>query len=369
MPKNKNKTKKQLLINKILFIFLSLLILVLLVFVILSKIYLDPVDENDSTITQFTVESGTSKNSIAEELEDAGLIKNAFIFKVYIRLNMTKELYAGTYNLSKSMSVNEIIDILNSNKSLENETVTITFIEGKRLVDYASKISDVFGYDKEEILDYIDSDSFVDKAISSYWFITDEIKNENIYHPLEGYLFADTYNFNKNASIDTIINKMLSTMGQKLEIYKDEISVSNYSVHELLTLASIVELEGAGSDDRAGVAGVFYNRINSGWSLGSDVTTYYGVSKDFSSDLSKANLKACNGYNTRAESSCPIIGLPVGPIASPSLASIDATINPTEHNYYYFVADKNKKTYFSTNYSEHTKTVAELKKDGLWYEY
>ena len=112
-----------------------------------------------------------------------------------------------------------------------------------------------------------------------------------------------------------------------------------------------------------------YFIINSNETLGSDVTTYYGVKKDFSKDLSYSNLKACNGYNTRSESSCPIIGLPVGPIASPSFASISAVIEPEEHDYYFFVADKNKKTYFTKTYSEHTKTVSKLKKDGLWYEY
>ena len=158
-------------------------------------------------------------------------------------------------------------------------------------------------------------------------------------------------------------------MGEKLGIYKEELETSELTVHEILTLASIVELEGASSDDRAGVAGVFYNRLALGETLGSDVTTYYAVNKDFSRDLSENNLKSCNGYNTSNKSTCPIIGLPVGPIASPSLASIDATINPTEHDYLFFVSDKYKKTYFTKTYSEHIATVGRLRKEGLWYEY
>ena len=365
----KNKKKKNPLVNKLLLIILGFVVLVLLGFVIVSKIYLDPVEKNNDNIIEFTVEQGSSKNSIADSLEKAGLIKNALFFKIYIKLNLSKELYAGTYNLTKSMSVNEIIDILNSNKSLENESITVTFIEGKRLTDYAKKISDTFDYSYDEVIDYIDSEEFVNKMISDNWFITDVILDDKIYHSLEGYLFPDTYNFNKSASLETIVTKLITTMGQKLEVYKEEFEVSDYTIHELLTLASIVELEGVSSLDRAGVAGVFYNRLALGEPLGSDVTTYYGAQKDFSKDLSVTNLKACNGYNTRAESTCPIIGLPVGPIASPGLASIDAAINPTEHDYYYFVADKNKQTYFSKNYSEHTKTVANLKKEGLWYEY
>ena len=366
MTKNK---KKNPLFNKILFVILGLIVVLLAVFVGVSKIYLDPVDKNNNEVIKFTVPQGTSKNSIAESLEKSGLIKNALFFKFYIKINSSKELYAGTYNLSKNMSVNEIIDTLNSAKSIENESITVTFIEGKRLTDYVKKISDSFNFDYDEVLKFIDSEEFVNEVIKNNWFVTDTIKDSKIYHPLEGYLFPDTYNFKKNSTYKDVILKLINTMGQKLEVYKDDIEISDHTVHELLTLASIIELEGAGSDDRAGVAGVFYNRLDNGWSLGSDVTTYYGVKKDFSKDLSNSNLRECNGYNTRAESSCPIIGLPVGPIASPSLASIDAALNPKEHDYYYFVADKNKKTYCSKDYSEHARTVANLKSQGLWYQY
>lgn len=368
--------KKNPLINTILFAFLAVIVLGLLSFVIASKIYLGPKDKNSDEAIQFIVEPGSSKNKIADDLEKKGLIKNALFFKLYIKLNSSKELYAGTYNLTKSMSINEIIDILNSNKSIENEGISATFIEGKRLTDYAKKIAEIINNNTneesttpEKIIDYLDSDEFVDKMIEKYWFITDVVKNSEIYHPLEGYLFPDTYNFKRNVTVDEIINKLISTMGQKLEVYKNDIEISDYTVHELLTLASIVELEGSNSDDRKGVAGVFYNRLESGWTLGSDVTTYYAVNKDFSRDLSIKNLQSCNGYNTSARSTCPIIGLPVGPIASPSLASIDAVIEPEEHEYYYFVADKYKKTYFSKTQGEHDKTVSSLKKQGLWYEY
>ena len=112
-----------------------------------------------------------------------------------------------------------------------------------------------------------------------------------------------------------------------------------------------------------------YNRIEAGWTLGSDATTYYAVNKDFTKDLTNNNLKSCNKYNTRSENTCAFTGLPIGPIDSPSLNSINAVMEPEEHDYYYFVADKNKKTYFAKTYKEHTQTVSQLRKDGLWYEY
>lgn len=356
-------------ISKWLIILFAVIIAGLISVIIISSIYLSPIDKNDDTNTVFVVEQGSSKNSIADKLEKEGLIRNSLFFKVYVKLNSNKELYAGSYNLSKSMSVDEIIEVLNSGTSIENEGISVTFIEGKRFTDYAKVISDNFNYTIDEVKQAASNEEFLNKLISNYWFITEDIKNESIYYPLEGYLFPDTYIFKKNASIEDILTKMIKTMGQKLDVYKEEINVSNFNIHQLLTLASIVELEGAGSDDRAGVAGVFYNRIDAGWTLGSDVTTYYGVQKNFNKDLSWPNLKACNGYNTRAESSCPIKGLPVGPICSPSLNSISSAIEPKKSDYYYFVADKNKKTYFSKTYNEHTKVVSNLKKEGLWYQY
>lgn len=368
----KSRKKQNPKINKILLGVFSILIIGLVFLVVASIIYLSPVDKKNNKNIVFKVEQGWGKNIIADKLEEEGLIRNALIFKIYIKFNINKELYAGTYNLSKSMSVDEIIDVLNSNNSLENESISVTFIEGKRLTDYVKKISETFNYPEEEILKKLNDPEFLDRLIKNYWFITEDIKNEKLYYPLEGYLFADTYVLKKNSSIEEIIDTMINNMSKKLENYKEEIEISSLNIHQILTLASIVELEGASSDDRAGVAGVFYNRMNANMSLGSDVTTYYGVKKDFSHDLSMSNLRNCNPYNTSASSTCAneMQGkLPAGPIASPSYASITASIEPKKHDYYYFVADKNKKTYFSKTNSEHEATVSKLKKEGLWYQY
>ena len=373
MEKKINKDKvvknKKLGVNKIILIICTIVIAILIIFIVASDYYLSPVNKKSEEIIKFEIANGTGKNKIADDLEKAGLIKNATVFKIYIKLNHNKELYAGTYNLSKSMSVNEIIDTLHKNKSLETEVIQVTFIEGKRLTDYAKVIETKFGYEADDVISYADSDEFVNKMISTYDFITDDIKQDGIYHPLEGYLFADTYDFKKNATIDEILNKMIYTMGKKLEVYKDDINVSKLSIHELLTLASIVELEGANSKDRAGVAGVFYNRIEAGWTLGSDATTYYAVNKDFTKDLTNNNLKSCNKYNTRSENTCAFTGLPIGPIDSPSLNSINAVMEPEENDYYYFVADAEGNTYFASTYKEHVKNVSKLKSSGKWYEY
>ena len=159
---------------------------------------------------------------------------------------------------------------------------------------------------------------------------------------------------------------MLDEMDKTLTPHKEEIQNNGHTIHEIMTLASIIELEASTSHERSKVAGVFYNRINDGWTLGSDVTTYYAAKKSFKEDLTKEELDDCNAYNTRG--TC-FAGLPVGPISNPGKESIEGAISPTPSDYYYFVADKNGKTYFNTSSSGHYNTIQTLKQGGLWYIY
>ena len=352
--------------HKKTFIIILLLILILITsFAIIFFHSLSPVDKKNENEITFTIKNGWGKNKIIKELKNKDLIRSEFFSKIIVKLK-NKELYAGTYKLSKDLSTNEILEIIEVGKNIENESIKITFVEGKRLTTYIKQISENFPYTEEEILNTLSNKEYLNTLINKYWFITEDILNEKIYYPLEGYLYPDTYEFKKNSKLEEIIEKMLDNMDSKLTNYKDEIKLSSYSIHQILTLASIVELEGVNKEDRSMVAGVFYNRLKSGMSLGSDVTTYYAIKKDFSRDLSQNDLDSCNGYNTRG--TC-VTGLPVGPIASPSLSSLSATIEPTENEYYYFVADKEKNTYFSKTSSEHVQTVAKLKSEGKWFTY
>jgi len=352
--------------KKILIIVPIILILVLIISFIGLLLYnLSPVNSNDNKIIEFTVENGWGKSTIVNKLKETGLIRSEFFGKVIIKLK-NSELYAGTYKLSKDLSTLEILEKISNQENIENESITITFVEGKRLSYFVKLISDNFSYTVDEINEKLENTEYLESLIDKYWFITNDIFNDKIYHPLEGYFYPDTYEFKVNSTLDEIIEKLLNNMDEKLKEYKEEIDAGKYKIHEYLTLASIVELEGINSLDRASVAGVFYNRLNSGMTLGSDVTTYYAVNKDFTSDLTISELNSCNGYNTRG--TC-VSGLPVGPICSASLSSIAAVIEPVSHDYYYFVADKNRKTYFSKDGVEHNKTVADLKSQDLWFTY
>lgn len=323
---------------------------------------------NSEVLKEIEITSGNSYLTVSEILKENNLIRSEFFYKIYIKLHNPQSLQAGKYNLSENMSVKQIVNILSNGSTYNSNVISITFKEGINMRKIASIIAENTDNTEEDVYVTLKDETYLNELKNKYWFITDEIKNKNIYYSLEGYLFPDTYSVNKSDSVKKIFELMLDRMATKLADYKDEIEASNYSAHEILTLASIVELEAANTNDRAGVAGVFYNRLKSGWSLGSDVTTYYAVKVDMSErDLYQSELDAYNAYNTR---SSQMAGrLPVGPICIPGLDSISASVNPTKHDYYYFVADKNKKTYFSKTDSEHNTLVASLKEQNLWYEY
>lgn len=310
--------------------------------------------------------SGTTK--IAEHLKESGLIKDVNAFKVYCKVNKCTSMQAGKYELDKNMSVKEIVDQLQEGNVVD-ESVTITFVEGKNMRWIAKLIAEKTNNSEEDVYNILKDEEYINSVIEKYWFITDDIKDEDIYYSLEGYLYPDTYTFaNVDVSVKEIFNKMLDKMDSVLTPYKNDIEDSKYSIHELLTLASVVELEATNVEDRAEVAGVFYNRLNRKMGLQSDVTTYYAIKVDMGErDLTAAELAKNNPYNTRSSS---MYGkLPVGPIAMVSDKSIDAVLNPKSTDAIFFVADKNGKLYFSKNNTEHEKVIKELKSEGLWYTY
>ena len=322
---------------------------------------------NSDTKKIVNIEKG-SIDSIAKTLKDNNLIKNVSIFKVYIKLTNKSNLKAGIYELSENMGVEKIVKILEEGTKYNPNEISITFKEGINIRKIATLISENTNNSYDDVIKKASDETFIDTLINKYWFLTEDIKNKNIYYSLEGYLFPDTYRFNnREVTTEEIFTKMLDEMDKKLSKYKDEINKSDLSVHEIITLASVVELEGAKATDRKGVAGVFYNRLASSAypTLGSDATTYYASKiDDWSYSLTYKELNDCkNKYNTRCSSNT---GLPVGPICNPGIESIEATINPDKHEYYYFVADCNGKVYLTKNSTEHNNIINKLKKEDNW---
>ena len=345
------------------------LIIVSVVFVILAyNNGISAVSKEDLKV-EFEVTENSTYLTLGSDLKEKDLIKSELFYKVYIKLNQPNELQKGKYVLNKNMSVEEIIEVFSKGSSYNPDSITLTFKEGINMRGIVKVIVENTNNKEEDIYNLLKDEEYLNQLISKYWFLTDEIKNNKIYYSLEGYLYPDTYEYvNKDVTVKSIFEKMLDKMGTVLDSYKTDVENNKYSVHQILTLASIVELEAAGTDDRAGVAGVFYNRLNNNWSLGSDVTTYYAFKIDMSErDLFQSELDSINDYNTRSSSMAG--KLPISPICIPSKESIKATLYPTTHNYFYFVADKNKKTYFNENYDGHIRIISKLKEENLWFTY
>ena len=327
----------------------------------LYQYQVSPTDKSSNAKVEVVIKQGMSTSQIASLLKKKYLIKDEFIFKVYMKLNRRDSIKASTYYLSKNMSLDNIVSLLE--KGASNTDISITFKEGKTIKDYAKVISETTNISEDEFLTKMKDKTFLTSLIKSYWFLTDAILDSNIYYGLEGYLAPDTYNFkDKDVTVEEVIKTLLDQEEKNLSPYKDTLSKMN--VHEVLTLASISELEGLKDTDRKLIVGVFQNRLSKGMNLGSDVTTYYAFNQAMDKDLTSEMFNTYNPYNTR---SSEMAGkLPVGPICNPSIESIMASINPTKSDYYYFVADKNGNVYYTKTSSEHSAKVKELKEKGDW---
>ena len=343
------------------------LVTILAVAVLSAGIYIyytSPVG-NDSKVI-INIKKGDTYSNLSKTLYEKKLIKSEIFYKIYLKTNNIEPLIAGEHELNSNMNLKEIINTLSSN-ALE-KSIRLTFKEGFNIRNFVKTITSNTNITEDEIYAKLKDQTFLNTLITKYWFISAEILDTDIYFPLEGYLYPDTYDFGENFTIEQIFTKMLDNTEAKLEENKQSIKSNEYTFHEILTLASIIELEASNKDVKPKIAGVFYNRLNNNISLGSDVTTYYAAGIDMGDrDLYKSELEDYNAYNTR---SSKMAGkLPAGPICSPDILSIKAALSPVIENNYYFVADKDGKVYFTENYNDHLAIIKKLKDEGKWFIY
>ena len=356
-------------IKKIIMIIIVIIVLAVGAIALWYNLSISEVDKKSTNKVQIEIPIGSSSEDIANILKDNELIKNKLAFKLYVKLNKITNFQAGKYDLYKTMNVEEIAKTLQTGKLFSKNQISITFVEGKNINWYAEKIAEETNNTKEQVFDVLENEEYIDSLIDKYWFITDEIKDENIYYSLEGYLFPDTYSFNnKDVTVEEIFDKMLKQTEIVLNEYKDYIAESQYSVHEILTIASLVETEGIHPEDRKDISSVIYNRLKAKMPLQIDATTYYAAKIELGQrELYQSELDEYNPYNTRGPR---MEGkLPIGPISSVSKTSIEAALSPSDTDYMYYVSDKNGKVYFSKTSSEHNNTINRLQNEGLWYEF
>lgn len=341
---------------------LLFLLLGLLICIFSYSYFMSPVDSKNTEDVEVIVTNGMMSREIGKVLKEKNLIHSEFFFKVYLKLTHSDSLKASTYLFQKSMGLKEIVNDLKAGSTYNPNQIRITFKEGLRFTDYAEEIAKETNHTYDEVLEVMKDSSFLQEMISKYWFLTHDIFNSQIYYALEGYLAPETYFFDdKDVEISDIIETMLKQTEKNIEAYRDKIKENP---HYYFTMASIVELEGTNSENREMIAGIFENRLSSGMNMGSDVTTYYALQLPMTSDLTAEQFRTLNPYNTRSDA---MIGkMPVGPICNPGKSSIASSVNPTKSDYYYFVADKNGKIYYTKTMADHNKKIAEIKANGDW---
>lgn len=310
--------------------------------------------KNEEPIT-VNIPSGSGASYIVEILDENGLVKNKTCAKINARIGGYDSLQANTYIFSKSMTLTEMFKAINTGdfNYLSKEKLTVR--EGLTIPQVAEAIAAEMPFSKDELIKKWSDKTYLKELIDKYWFLTDDILNADIKYPLEGYLYPETYFITEeNPSVESITTMMLDMMDTQLSSIKDQLEADEYSIHEILTLASIVEKESSNvSDAMPEVAGVFMNRLNKGISLGSDVTVNYIFEKD-GVELTMSQLDSDNKYNTRK-----FTGLPPGPICAVNNKAIDSVLNYKETDYMFFYATPEGEIIFSKTVDEHNKVVEE----------
>ena len=299
------------------------------------------------------IPSGSGASYIVDLLDENGLVKNRTAAKINAKIGGYDSLQANTYILSPSMTFPEIMAVINTGDFDYLSKQSFEVPDGARLEQVADLMSDELGISKKKILKTWSDESYLRELIDRYWFLTDEILADDVMYPLEGYLYADTYILTPdNATVKGLTEMCLDQMDAALTERQDQIAASGRTVHEFLTLTSIVTKE-ATAADQAGVAGVFMNRLKNGMSLGSDVTVCYIFQED-RVDLKVSQLSSENPYNTRK-----FAGLPPGPICQVIGSAMDSVLNYEQNDYLFFFAGPDGTVYYASTEAEHEKNISE----------
>ena len=330
---------------------------------------LQPVDASSKQYVTVQIPEGANVQTIGSTLEKSGLIKHGVIFAFYAKYKNYSDLKSGYYNLQKSMSTEDIIHELQKGGTAEAQEpalATLTIPEGYTIDQMAQAVGQLQGDFKEPLtadafLAKVQDDSFISQEVAKYPSLLESLptKESGVRYRLEGFLFPATYSIKESTTVESLIDEMLAAMDKTLAPHYSTIKSKNLTVNELLTIASLVEKEGAKTDDRKLIAGVFYNRLNLGMPLQSNIAILYAQGKLGQ----KISLADDAGIDTTINSPYNVYtkaGLMPGPVDSPSLDAIEASINQTKSDYLYFVANvTDGKVYFAATQEEHDRNVAE----------
>ena len=320
-----------------------------------------PVDKSNNNGITIEIKENYGSTKIAEELKNKGLIRNQTVFKLYTRIKSNTSFYVGSFSLKPSMSMTKIIDELSS-KDKAKSTNSFAVIEGDNILKLAQKLEKT-KLSSKDFLEKVNDAEFIKKLQKQFpELITDDIYSKDIKYALEGYIYPAIYNIEDNETVESLITKMVKTTNDRVvPLYKQnkkEWVINNkkvkISIHDYITMASILEKESTKTNENKLIASVFFNRLAKGMKLQTDPSANYAADK-LSGAPTQRELSLQSPYNTYTT-----VGLPPGPIASVGVASYEALNNAETTDYLYFLhASKDGKAYFSKTYEEHERLAKE----------
>lgn len=332
-------------------------VLIMLLFVVAGGTFifynegLKPVGNEEEKVV-VTVEEGTSYQGLFNQLKEDGLIKSTTVAKLYFKLNDVAGLQPNTYELNKGLSFSEIMRIVSTGDFNYLIKVQMTVPEGLTIPEVADIVAKTVGTTSKDVISQWEDPTYLQTLIDDYDFLTDEILQDGIMFPLEGYLYPETYTIaSQQPSIDEVTRMMLDLTGEALQKYQAGYEALNFTAHEFLAFASVVERESLFDEDRPKIAEVFLNRMQDGMNLESDITVLYALQRT-GIDVTYEDLETDSPYNTYM-----YYGLPIGPISNVSDITMKSCVEHEENDYLYFYADPEGNVHYAETYDEHAQNI------------
>lgn len=368
------KAKKNRLAKKLSLVVASILLFLILAVGGLGIFYVSsavkPLDKQATEFIQVEIPEGSGNRLIGQVLEEAGVIKSGIVFNYYTKFKNYTGFQSGYYNFQKSMSLDDISKLLQEGGTPEPVLPALGKIvipEGYTLTQIAKVVTsngatedktDKTPFKEEDFLALVQKPEFIERMVAKYPNLLSSLPDAGaVKYRLEGYLFPATYAYYETTTLEGLVEEMLSAMDGRLSPYYGQIAERGMTVNDVLSLASLVEKEGQTDDDRRQIASVFYNRLAIDMPLQSNIAILYAMDKLGD----KTTLAEDAGIDTTIDSPYNIYvnpGLTPGPVDSPSLSAIEASIEPAKTNYLYFVADVTTgAVYYADTFEEHNSNV------------
>lgn len=353
------RKKETSIIKKIMRYFMIALLLMVIIGGFFTWNYIksetQPVDTAQTELVSFEIEQGASVKEVSKALEKEGIIRNSKLFNFYLKFKNVSGFKSGLYHVSKSMTLDEIIaELSGAGKDKDQNATKVLIREGEQLTDIAKEVEKSTKYSAEDFMAKVQDEDFLRYLVQKFpKLLTQSYNGNQVKYVLEGYLYPATYDMNDSKTLQMLITEMVAKTDEVMSKYYDKILESDYTLQQIMALASLIEKEGTKLEDRKKISSVFHNRIKENMMLQTDVSVQYALG-EHKEALSLSDLEVDSPYNLYQN-----YGVGPGPYNSPSEDSIVAALEPEKTDYLYFLADiHTKEIYYAKTYEEHLELKA-----------